>query len=163
MFTWYRARQICAGTFLLLFGMVAGKSQLLGSDNQQTQQQKMAMTIRSEMRAALDTEFACWYPRSIDTVYGGFLSDFNYMWLPQGVQNKMIVTQARHVWSATNAAMFYQKDTTFRAIAAHGIRFLQTKMWDNEFGGFYDLVTREGNPILENGRIIKRAYGHAFV
>ena len=163
MFTSYGARQICAGTILLLFGMVAGKNPLLASDNQQTQQQKMAMTIRSEMRSVLDTEFACWYPRSIDTVYGGFLSDFNYAWQAQGVQNKMIVTQARHVWSATNAAMFYQKDTAFRSIAAHGIRFLQTKMWDNEFGGFYDLVSREGNPILENNKIVKRAYGHAFV
>ena len=74
----------------------------------------------------------------------------------------MIVTQARHVWSASNAAMFYQKDNRLRTVAAHGVEFLKNKMWDQEFGGFYDLVNRKGEPLKENGQIVKRAYGNAF-
>lgn len=58
--------------------------------------------------------------------------------------------------------MFYQKDNSLRTIAEHGVQFLKDKMWDKEFGGFYDLVTREGEPIREDGLIIKRAYGNAF-
>jgi mannobiose 2-epimerase len=131
-------------------------------------------TIISELRKVLDDEFKLWYPLSIDTSCGGFLSDINYKWqiedkpaqttefIRSGEQNKMIVTQARHVWSAANAAMFYQKDNMLRSIAAHGLAFLRDKMWDREFGGFYNLVTRSGEPIREGGQVIKQAYGNAF-
>ena len=35
-------------------------------------------------------------------------------------------------------------------------------MWDKEFGGFYDLVNRKGEPVKRNGEIVKTAYGNAF-
>ena len=102
---------------------------------------KMEMKrISREMRQTLDDEFRLWYPLSLDTLYGGFYSDINYEWKLEGKQNKFVVTQARHVWSTANAAMFYQKDNTLRKVAEHGFRFLQDKMWDKQFGGFFDLV-----------------------
>jgi cellobiose epimerase len=119
-------------------------------------------TIALEMRGVLDQEFRSWYPLSIDTVNGGFYSDINYKWELEGIQDKMIVTQARHVWATANAVMFYQKDNVLRNIGGHGLKFLRTTMWDQEFGGFYDLVNRQGEPIKEDGQIIKRAYGNAF-
>jgi len=119
-------------------------------------------TIRLEIQKVLNEEFTLWYPLSIDTVYGGFFSDINYKWELEGTQNKMIVTQARHVWSTASAAMFYQKDNVLRNISTHGVEFLKNKMWDKEFGGFYDLVDRSGEPIKEDGEIIKRAYGNSF-
>lgn len=119
-------------------------------------------TISNEMRRVLNNEFELWYPLSVDTVYGGFYSDINYKWELEGRQNKMIVTQARHVWSTANAAMFYHNDNVLRNVAGHGVEFLINKMWDREFGGFYDLVDRQGEPIKESGHIIKRAYGNAF-
>ena len=118
--------------------------------------------ITAELQRVLDDEFKLWYPLSIDTTDGGYFSDINYKWELDGVQNKMIVTQARHIWSASNAAMFYQKDNYLRTVAAHGVEFLKNKMWDQEFGGFYDLVDRRGEPFKENGKIVKRAYGNAF-
>ena len=124
---------------------------------------KMEMKrISREMRQTLDDEFRLWYPLSLDTLYGGFYSDINYEWKLEGKQNKFVVTQARHVWSTANAAMFYQKDNTLRKVAEHGFRFLQDKMWDKQFGGFFDLVDQSGEPITEEGRIIKRGYGIAF-
>ncbi len=119
-------------------------------------------TISVEMRQVLDDEFRLWYPLSIDTTYGGFFSDINYKWELEGRQDKMVVTQARHVWSTANAAMFYQKDNVLRNIAGHGVQFLKNTMWDQQFGGFYDLVNRRGEPFKEDGQIIKRAYGNAF-
>ena len=121
---------------------------------------KVAISV--ELQRVLDDEFRLWYPLSIDTTDGGYFSDINYKWELDGEQNKMIVTQARHIWSASNAAMFYQKDNSLRTVAAHGVEFLKNKMWDQEFGGFYDLVDRKGEPFKENGQIIKRAYGNAF-
>ena len=69
----------------------------------------------------------------------------------------MIVTQARNVWSTAKAAMFYH-DTSYISMSRHGFYFLRDKMWDKQYGGFYNLVTRDGTP----KSIIKEAYGNAF-
>jgi len=128
----------------------------------QTVVQTRTDSILAEMRRVLDVEFEAWYPRAVDTLHGGFLSDMDYQWNVEGRQEKMVVTQARHVWAAAHAARFYNKDTTLRHIAAHGVSFLQNTMWDTARGGYYDLTTREGVPVQEDGKILKRAYGNAF-
>jgi len=97
------------------------------------------------------------YPNNIDKDYGGYLSTFTYDFKPYGDQDKMIVTQARHIWSTSKAAQFYN-DTSYIAMARHGFYFLRDKMWDNEFGGFYSLVTRKGEP----KSTMKEAYGNSF-
>jgi len=119
-------------------------------------------SIRLEMQQVLEKEFAAWYPLSLDTVYGGFFSDMNDKWELDGAQNKMIVTQARHVWSTANVYLHFKRDSAILAIAKHGFEFLKNKMWDKAYGGFYDLVDREGKPIPENGEMIKKAYGNSF-
>jgi mannobiose 2-epimerase len=54
-------------------------------------------------------------------------------------------------------------DTAAIARARHGVRFLRDAMWDREAGGFYWLVSRDGQPRAEaDGRILKQAYGTAF-
>ncbi len=131
-------------------------------NDQQAPVQTNLDTIACQMRGVLDAEFAAWYPRSVDTVCGGFFSDLDYEWNVVGPQQKFVVTQARHVWSAAHAARFYNTDTPFKGITTHGIAFLRDKMWDPRWGGFYDMVTREGEPVLEDGRIIKKAYGNSF-
>lgn len=119
-------------------------------------------SIKIEMEDLLKQDLELWYPLCIDTIYGGYFSDVNYKWELQGRQNKMIVSQARHIWSASNSGLFYGNDFKFKKIAEHGFKFLRDVMWDKEYGGFYDLVDREGNVIKENGKIIKRAYGNSF-
>jgi len=115
-------------------------------------------TIASQMRyAAKQGLLDEYYPRNIDTLYGGYLSTFTYDFKPTGTQDKMIVTQARHIWSTAKAALFY-KDTTYISMSRHGFYFLRDKMWDKQYGGFYNLVTRDGTP----KSIIKEAYGNAF-
>lgn len=115
---------------------------------------EMEYTLRAEL---LDV----WYPASIDSVYGGFLSDLDYAWQPDGPQKKMIVTQTRHVWTAAQAAMFYNEDR-FREIAEHGYNFISKSMWDRTYGGFYMLCDRQGNPIQGLALAVKSAYGNAF-
>ncbi|MBS1668659.1 MAG: AGE family epimerase/isomerase [Bacteroidetes bacterium] len=114
--------------------------------------------IAREMRYAAKQELLDkYYPRNIDTLYGGYLSTFTYDFQPTGEQDKMIVTQSRHMWTTAKASEFY-KDTNYVAMSRHGFYFLRDKMWDKEFGGFYNLVTRQGQPITN----IKQAYGNAF-
>ncbi|MCW3092611.1 MAG: N-acylglucosamine 2-epimerase [Ferruginibacter sp.] len=98
-----------------------------------------------------------YYPRNMDTLYGGYLSSFSYDIKPVGDQDKMIVTQARHTWSTAKAAMFY-KDTAYISMSRHGFLFLRDKMWDSVYGGFYNLVTRQG--VVKSQ--VKEAYGNAF-
>jgi mannobiose 2-epimerase len=53
--------------------------------------------LAAEVKGALRADLAAWYPRAVDREAGGFLSEFDYRWRPTGEQDKMIVTQARHV------------------------------------------------------------------
>jgi len=105
-----------------------------------------------------------WYPASIDTEYGGFYSDFDHKWQLDGTQEKMIVTQARHVWTAATVAEFYDGEPSYLDVGKHGFEFLKNRMWDAENGGFYQTVTREGVPKASNAEygIVKTAYGNAF-
>jgi len=122
--------------------------------------------ICGELSESLEQNIlAIWYPRTIDSISGGFLSDFDYKWDMKGRQNKMIVTQSRHIWTCSSAAEFYpEKKDYYLKIARHGVQFLKEKMWDSQLGGFFSLVDREGN-VLKFGkadRITKEAYGNAF-
>ena len=116
-----------------------------------------------ELRHALHDELlAVWYPGAVDREYGGFLSQLDSAFRPTGDQRKMIVTQARHVWTSSRAAGFLH-DTSFLPAARQGVAFLRERMWDGRDGGFFWLVARDGTPIPEkDGRLIKQAYGEAF-
>lgn len=119
-------------------------------------------SLIKEMEKTLEDDFKLWYPLCLDTTYGGYFSDINYKWQVDGPQNKMIVSQARHIWAASIAAMFYKDRNNFLNIAKHGFNFLKDVMWDKEYGGFYDLVKRDGEVVKENEQVIKRAYGNSF-
>lgn len=113
-----------------------------------------------EMELHLRTEVLDkWYPQAIDTVDGGFLSSFTFDFKPTGAQEKMIVTQSRHVWTNAKAALRYPDVEHFKTGAAHGFKFLRDKMWDHEKGGFYWLVDKKGNL---KGDSTKTTYGNAF-
>ncbi len=121
-----------------------------------------AGNLADEMKYSLKNELLnAWYPRTIDTIYGGFLSDFTFDWKPEGPQDKMIVTQTRHIWTATKASQFLQ-DTSYLQIAEHGFRFIKNHMWDDQYGGFYMLRNRKGEPAGGVHPDEKTAYGNAF-
>jgi cellobiose epimerase len=102
-----------------------------------------------------------WYPSSVDSVYGGFLADFNAEWKPEGDQNKMIVTQARHVWT-TSQVFLMNGDSAYLDLAEHGYDFLKNKMWDTLQGGFYYMLSRNGDQLTNSREPQKTAYGNAF-
>ncbi len=117
--------------------------------------------IRQFEKVLKENVLDAWYPVAIDTLYGGFLSDFTYDWQPSGEQEKMVVTQTRHVWTTSEAALFFDEEN-YRHIAEHGFRYLQDTMWDETYGGFYTLRDRYGYPIPGPESDTKTAYGNAF-
>jgi mannobiose 2-epimerase len=118
-------------------------------------------SIATAMETSLVNEtLAKWYPMSVDTVHGGFLSSFTYDFKPTGDQQKMIVTQARHTWTNAKAAVRYSTVEHYKQSAKHGFEFLRDVMWDKKFGGYYTLVSREGDVVDADAQ--KTAYGNAF-
>ncbi len=105
---------------------------------------------------------ATWYPKAIDKDSGGYYSNFTFDFqLKEDAQEKMVVTQARHLWSNSKAAKRYPNQSHFAEGAKHGFEFLRDKLWDQELGGFYQLVNRSGKPLLEKSPN-KTAYGNSF-
>jgi len=149
----WRIRKIF--TAILLMTVVTVSAQNKTAKNN-AERLKLADEIDHSIRTELLNK---WYPQSVDSLYGGFLTTFTYNFLPTGPQDKMIVTQARHVWSNALASRLYPDVDHYKKCAAHGFSFLKDKMWDKTNGGFYTLVDREGNVKDGEG---KTAYGNAF-
>jgi mannobiose 2-epimerase len=124
--------------------------------------QHWRVKIYKEMKKSMvDELLKPWYPASIDTVYGGFLSTFTYDFKPRGNQDKMIVTQARHTWSNAKAAELFPSVAWYKKGEKSGFEFLRDKMWDKQYGGFYTYTDRKGNP--KSGSFQpKEAYGNSF-
>ncbi|HEX6225431.1 MAG TPA: AGE family epimerase/isomerase [Chryseolinea sp.] len=117
--------------------------------------------IASAIEKSITTELLNkWYPAAMDTQYGGFLSTWTFDFKPTGEQDKMIVSQARHVWTNSKASEVYKDVAHYKACATHGFKFLRDVMWDKTYGGFYTLVDRQGKVQREDE--IKTAYGNAF-
>ncbi len=120
------------------------------------------LKIAAEMENSIQNELLNkWYPQSIDTMYGGFLSTFTYDFKREGTQDKMIVTQARHTWTNSKAMKLYPDVAYYKTCAEHGYKFLRDVMWDKTNGGFYNLTDRRGNDKSDPQKP-KEAYGNAF-
>ncbi|WP_415379146.1 AGE family epimerase/isomerase [Halosimplex sp. TS25] len=98
-----------------------------------------------------------WFPRSVDDEHGGFLTSYDREGAFAGNGRKQVVTQARMVWVAARIARAGYGDE-YRAIAEDGFDFLVDAMWDDEHGGFYWEVERDGTTSKPN----KHLYGQAF-
>jgi mannobiose 2-epimerase len=110
-------------TNLLLTALIAPSLVLAQSKQDRLQ-------IENEMEYSLQNELLNkWYPQSIDTTYGGFISTYTYDFKSTGTQDKFIVTQARHTWTTAKAS-------------ENGFYFLRDLMWDKTYCGFHNLVNR---------------------
>src|SRR5450432_9217 len=142
----------CAITFSMLIGCFA--SFTFSGDER--------IKVAGEMKHSMEAELLdVWYPKDVDSIYGGFLSDFSYDFKPGAVQDKMIVTQARHVWSNARAAELYPEKKFYKESAKQGFYFLRDFFWDKKNGGFYTELTRSGK-LKPSSLGEKIAYGNAF-
>jgi mannobiose 2-epimerase len=144
-------------SFLVSITTLASLAQKTLTDKQRRLQ--IADSMEHSMNAELLNKY---YPRFYDTLYGGFLTTFTYDFKPTGPQDKFIVTQSRHVWTTSMAYMLYPKMHYYLDCATNGFHFLKDKMWDKEYGGFYNLVDRQGNVKINGRSSPKEAYGNAF-
>lgn len=140
--------------FFSLIALITSAQKNSGSSTSERQQ------IATEMREVVQTFLSKWYPQNFDKEYGGYLSSFTYDFKPTGAQDKMIVTQARHLWSNAKASQLYPQNNTYKEGGRHGFQFLRDVLWDKTHGGFYTFFGRDGKPKNDS---TKNAYGNAFV
>lgn len=104
-------------------------------------QQATRLGLARELRQALVPELLeRWYPQVVDEEFGGFYSNLSLNFEVQGEQQKPLVTQARHVWTSSKAALFLPDDSRYPRVAEHGFRYLRDVMWDRAHGGFLPRV-----------------------
>jgi mannobiose 2-epimerase len=104
-----------------------------------------------------------WYPLVIDGEYGGYFTNISHDWRLAQEQEKMIVSQARHIWTTAKAAEFLDRRDVYEGYARHGLKFILERMWDAKYGGFFQIRSREGGySECEGWREEKRTYGNAF-
>ena len=66
-------------------------------------------------------------------------------------------------YRARQAAMRYPDVELYQRATHHGARYLIDVMWDAEYGGFHEMLTRDGEVHRDpSGDLPKRAYGNAF-
>lgn len=100
-----------------------------------------------------------WYPGVIDREEGGYRLNHDLQGNWKGRSAKRLVTQARTVWffsRLVNAG--YGTDEHLEA-ARHGYEFLWSRMWDQEYGGFYWEVDSSGVTATMPD---KHLYGQSF-
>jgi len=124
----------------------------------------MEPSFASELLSALsDGILKRWYPLVVDREHGGFLTNLDCDWAIAPAQEKMVVTQARHVWTLSKAVGFLDGLSDYELFARQGFLFLKERMWDEKHGGFFQIRSREGGATDAHGwRDEKRTYGNAF-
>ncbi len=130
------------------------------SDNNSTDTN--STNLLSEFENSRQTILTNWYPLVIDSVEGGYYSQVTQNFELGEQHNKMIVSQARHLWTNSKAIQLYSDSSKYLNYANHGFQFLKEVMWDSINGGFHSLVNRSGEPILLSEGQGKTAYGNSF-
>jgi mannobiose 2-epimerase len=104
-----------------------------------------------------------WYPLVVDKANGGYYTDVSFDFKLEKVQHKMAVTQGRHMWTSVRAAEYFDSKVYVDA-AIHGFDFFKKKMWDQKYGGFYQMRDERGETCDYLGFYDeKRTYGNAFM
>jgi len=125
--------------------------------------QKKAIISKEMQVALMDGILKKWYPLVIDKNNGGYFTNITSDWKLAQRQEKMIVSQARHIWTLSKASEYFGGVQEYERMAHHGFSFLKNYMWDKEYGGFFQVRSRDGGLSDVNGwREEKRAYGNAF-
>src|SRR5262245_37113506 len=100
-----------------------------------------------------------WFPRSLDTVHGGFLCDFDRSWGSAGPHDKLLEFQTRHLCAAADACRLYPDQSRFSQAREHGFAYLRDVMWDRQAGGWFHRLDRAGKPLEHE---TKHAHGLAY-
>ena len=99
-----------------------------------------------------------WASRMIDEKNGGFITHFDKNGKDTGEDEKSLVAQTRCLYTVSSVHRAGYGNGKYADMAKHGADFLISKMWDDEYEGFYWMMNRKGNVKIDK----KIIYGHSF-
>lgn len=118
-----------------------------------------AQELRNETESYLTQSLLpFWISRTVDTQYGGFITHFDQYGNDSGEDEKSLIAQSRSVFTYSSAHRAGYGDGNLAEMARQGVDFMLDKMWDKEHGGFYWLMNRKGEVVIDE----KIVYGHSF-
>jgi len=121
------------------------------------------LKLAEEVEAVLRRDVLdVWFPRSIDSVHGGFRADFTREWQGARSGGKFSVFQGRMTWVAAQVVMRRAElKDRFLPVVNHGLAYLASVMWDRDHGGFYWGLDDSGaiSPVFGDD---KQLYGMSF-
>lgn len=139
-------------SLLLLAGLIACKPD-------STHQTEAPDALQTSIEQALSSHLDAYFPRLIDTVQGGYYTNFAADWSREKQQDKMMVTQARGLWLAARASVLFPEGEDFRLAADHGFRFMTDSLWDHQQGGFSQYLQGSAPAVSPPHKF---TYAHAF-
>lgn len=99
-----------------------------------------------------------WTSRTVDEKNGGFITHFDRYGNDTGEDEKSLISQTRSLFTYSSVHRAGYGNGMYATLAAHGIEFILSKMWDSLYGGFYWMTDRKGNIKIDS----KVTYGQSF-
>ncbi len=116
--------------------------------------------LAAEMLRALRRHvMEAWFPRCLDREAGSFFCDFDRRWKRHGPQLRMLEFQARQTRMAARLALAFPREPQWAEAAVHGFRYLREAMWDRKHGGWFWMLSRDGEALAEG---TKHSHGTAY-
>ncbi len=98
-----------------------------------------------------------WYEHVRDKEYGGYYLNLDPRWQPCPPWEKMPAMLSRNVFGFS-AAYLMSGEEKYLAAAKEGVDFLLEFAWDKEYGGWFDMLTRSGEPQQTTKSIAPQLY-----
>jgi mannobiose 2-epimerase len=104
--------------------------------------------IRRKAAANLkDSVLPFWTRATWDQEQGGFWGRLDRSGNVIDTSEKLLIKQVRMLWSLSAAHKFGIRDCGYLELAHQAFDYLVRTMWDNDEGGFYFSVARDGRPL----------------
>ena len=145
------SRRVFPGVVLLILLHLSGRS--LAQMNGEAAED-WAVVFRETLQNKV---LQFWIDHAVDKEYGGLLGQLNRSGEPTKHQNKSVVLISRALWSFSEAYRRYP-DPAYQKMAAECLKFLREKMWDQDHGGYYFMVTREGKIVDSTKQLNPMSY-----
>lgn len=108
-------------------------------------------------KQALDDIIPYWTKYARDTVFGAFCTNLDAVWGYHEDTRKYPSMISRHIFSYS-VAYLLSGDEKYLNIARETKDFLIDHAWDKEYGGWFDVLDEQGNPLEKTKSLFIQAY-----
>ncbi len=95
---------------------------------------------------ALNEIMPYWTKNGQDIKYGAFFTNLDSLWQPFGSSDKYPSMISRHLFSYSVSYLLSGNEKDLK-IAEELVKWLLNHAWDKEYGGWFDTMDKNGNPV----------------